>query len=42
MPTGGTAAGVFCTHASADDLSWAQRVWRSLRRDGTAEGLGPT
>ncbi|MET9427552.1 MULTISPECIES: DUF2199 domain-containing protein [unclassified Streptomyces] len=33
-PTGSTAAGVFCTHESADDLAWAQGVWRSLRWDG--------
>ena len=28
----GSAAGVFCTHESADALAWAQHVWRSLNR----------
>ncbi|MER5185728.1 DUF2199 domain-containing protein [Streptomyces sp. NPDC002896] len=45
VPTGGTAAGVFCTYESADDISWAQQVWRSLRWDGAADappqGLDP-
>ena len=28
----GSAAAVFCTHESADGLTWAQHVWRSLAR----------
>ncbi|MGW2561831.1 DUF2199 domain-containing protein [Streptomyces sp. NPDC001514] len=31
VPTSGTAAGLFCSHEAAEDLPWAQHVWRSLR-----------
>ncbi|MFD7440838.1 DUF2199 domain-containing protein [Streptomyces sp. NPDC059909] len=34
VPSGGTAAGLFCSHEAAEDLPWAQHVWRSLQWSG--------